>query len=81
MRIWIAAFTLLFSVTGYTQVTPDSAKLEWFRDAKLGIFIHWGIYSVNGVDESWSFHNKLIGYPEYMAQLKGFTANQYNPEA
>src|SRR5574343_119850 len=81
MRTWIAAFTLLFSVTGYTQVTPDSAKLEWFRDAKLGIFIHWGIYSVNGVDESWSFHNKLIGYPEYMAQLKGFTANKYNPEA
>ncbi|MCA0381787.1 MAG: alpha-L-fucosidase [Bacteroidetes bacterium] len=81
MRKWIAAFTLLFSLTGTAQVTPDSAKLEWFRDAKLGIFIHWGIYSVNGVDESWSFHNKLIGYPEYMAQLKGFTASKYNPEA
>jgi alpha-L-fucosidase len=35
-------------------------KLEWFRDAQLGIFIHWGIYSVNGVDESWSFHNRKI---------------------
>jgi alpha-L-fucosidase len=81
MRKWIAAFVLLFSLTGSAQVTPDSAKLEWFRDAKLGIFIHWGIYSVNGVDESWSFHNKLIGYPEYMAQLKGFTASKYNPEA
>ena len=22
---------------------------------KLGIFIHWGIYSVKGVGESWSF--------------------------
>jgi alpha-L-fucosidase len=55
-------------------------KLEWFRDAKLGIFIHWGIYSVNGVDESWSFYNKKMGYPDYMAQLKGFTARNYNPD-
>jgi alpha-L-fucosidase len=22
---------------------PD--KMQWFRDAKLGIFIHWGIYN------------------------------------
>ena len=30
-------------------------KMEWFKDAKLGIFIHWGLYAVNGIDESWSF--------------------------
>lgn len=55
-------------------------KMEWFRDAKLGIFIHWGIYSVNGVDESWSFHNKKISYADYMAQLKGFTARNFKPD-
>jgi len=58
-----------------------SQKMQWFSDAKLGIFIHWGIYSVNGVDESWSFHNKKIPYQEYMAQLKGFTAASYDPAA
>ncbi|MEG2669287.1 MAG: alpha-L-fucosidase, partial [Oscillospiraceae bacterium] len=30
---------------------------KWFKEAKLGIFIHWGIYSVNGITESWSFAN------------------------
>jgi hypothetical protein len=30
-------------------------KMEWFNEAKLGIFIHWGIYSVRGVAERWSF--------------------------
>ena len=30
---------------------------EWFRKAKLGIFIHYGIYAVGDVSESWSFHN------------------------
>jgi alpha-L-fucosidase len=52
---------------------------NWFQDAKFGIFIHWGIYSVKGIDESWSFHNKKIKHSDYMAQAKGFTAKNYNP--
>ena len=65
------------------KTNPDSIreKMQWFADAKLGIFIHWGIYSVNGIDESWSFHNKKISYEDYMKQLKGFTASKYNPQA
>ncbi len=54
-------------------------KMQWFQDAKLGIFIHWGIYAVKGVDESWSFYNKLIAYDDYMKQMDGFTASKYNP--
>ena len=53
----------------------------WFDDAKLGIFVHWGIYAVNGVDESWSFYNKKISHADYMKQMSGFTASGYNPEA
>lgn len=56
-------------------------KMQWFADAKLGIFIHWGIYSVGGVDESWSFYNKKISYADYMKQLTGFTAKNYDPQA
>ena len=26
---------------------------QWFRDAKLGIFIHWGIYSVPAFANEW----------------------------
>jgi len=33
-------------------------KTQWFVDAKFGIFIHLGMYSLNGVDKSWSFDNK-----------------------
>ena len=25
---------------------PDTAVPDWYRDAKLGIFVHWGLYSV-----------------------------------
>ena len=53
----------------------------WFKNAKLGIFIHYGIYAVKGVSESWSFHNGFISYEDYMDQKKGFTAANYDPEA
>jgi len=56
-------------------------KMQWFADAKLGIFIHWGIYAVEGTSESWSFHSRNTTYPYYMGQLKGFTAEKYDPKA
>ena len=54
--------------------------MQWFKDAKLGIFIHWGIYAVNGIDESWSFYNEYLPYEDYMKQLDGFTAANYDPQ-
>jgi len=80
--ILIVFFFLATVVNAQQNIHPDSirAKMEWFSDAKLGIFIHWGIYAVNGVDESWSFFNKKISWEDYMKQLKGFTASAYDPE-
>ena len=54
-------------------------KMDWFGNAKLGIFIHWGIYSVNGIDESWSFFNQYISHENYLKQLDGFSAQNYQP--
>ena len=54
---------------------------EWFKEAKLGIFIHYGIYAVGDVSESWSFHNGNISYEDYMKQCEGFTASKYDPKA
>ena len=50
-------------------------------DGKLGIFIHWGLYAVNGIPESWSFFNGQISYDDYMKQKPGFTAERYDPKA
>lgn len=72
---------LLLTLYSFTVTAQNGGdKMQWFRDAKLGIFIHWGIYSVNGVDESWSFYNKKITHEAYMSQLKGFTASKYDPQ-
>ncbi|MGB8316892.1 MAG: alpha-L-fucosidase, partial [Ignavibacteriaceae bacterium] len=74
---------ICFSVISLYAQNTDSlkqAKMKWFKDAKLGIFIHWGIYAVDGISESWSFYNGRISYDDYLKQLNGFTAVKYNPE-
>ena len=53
---------------------------DWFRQAKLGIFIHYGIYAVGDVSESWSFHNGNISYEDYMKQCEGFTASKFDAD-
>src|SRR5680860_1811666 len=73
-------FLVVNLVVGQEKELSKEQRLEWFKDARLGIFIHWGIYAVNGIDESWSFYNGYISYPDYMKQLDGFTAKNYDPE-
>ena len=59
---------------------PADQRMQWFEDAKLGIFIHWGIYAAHGTSESWSFFNGETSWPEYMSQKKDFTARNYDPQ-
>lgn len=81
VKIIVVLFLLAQNqIIGQVNELPKEQRLEWFKDAKLGIFIHWGIYAVNGIDESWSFYNDYISYPDYMKQLDGFTAKNYDPE-
>lgn len=51
----------------------------WFTDAKLGIFVHWGIYAVDGVQESWSFYDDIVPHERYMSQLERFTGRSTTP--
>jgi len=38
---------------------------EWFRDAKLGIFVHWGLTSLQGVDDWYGFNMYRQGHRTY----------------
>ena len=43
-------FAALFpaQATAQESGTPDTheARMDWFRQAKFGMFIHWGVYSM-----------------------------------
>ncbi len=80
-------FLIVFSFFIFNQFCFSQEKyskeerLEWFKNAKLGIFMHWGVYSVDGTVESWPLNNKQMSWEDYMSQAKGFTAANYDPEA
>lgn len=40
------------------------AGLEWFQDARFGMFVHWGVYSLIGRGE-WVMHHERIPVAEY----------------
>ena len=52
---------------------------EWYKNAKFGIFIHWGIYSKGDDSESWPIYNGRISLEDYMKQADCFTAEKYDP--
>jgi alpha-L-fucosidase len=46
---------------------------EWYKDAKFGIFIHWGVYSVPAFGSEWYPRQMYVkGSPEYEHHLKTY---------
>lgn len=49
---------------------------EWYRKAKLGIFIHWGVYSVPAYSNEWyPRHMYYRAHPVYKHHLKTYGKN------
>jgi len=75
---------LLITVTINAQNTytpsPENLKArEWFQDAKFGMFIHWGVYSVLG-DGEWVMNNQRIDKQTYQKLPAFFNPIDYNPQ-
>lgn len=49
-------------------------KLDWWRDAKIGMFVHWGLYSIIGRGE-WAKFNEQIPDEDYER-----LAEKFNPQ-
>ncbi|MCH7226211.1 alpha-L-fucosidase [Haloferula sp. A504] len=47
-----------YEAPAYTEASAD--KMRWFRDAKFGLFIHWGVYAVPA--GFWSKDNTFEGW-------------------
>ncbi|WP_163538202.1 alpha-L-fucosidase [Gracilibacillus sp. YIM 98692] len=46
---------------------------DWYRNAKFGIFIHWGVYSVPAFGSEWYSRNMYVqGSKEYEHHLKTY---------
>lgn len=57
---------------------------HWYDAAKIGIFIHWGVYSVPAIDTEWFWMNwkrGSKGHDEFMKKnyKPGFTYHDFAP--
>ena len=59
---------------------PRAAATEWFSDAKFGLFLHYGLYSILGEHE-WVQQRKEIPVGEYAQLQSYFTADGFDAEA
>lgn len=57
-----------------------AAALDWFREAKFGLFIHYGLYSLTGRGEWAQFHDR-IPVAEYAKLKDRFTAAKFDAPA
>ena len=57
------------------QASPKG--LTWFQDARFGMFIHWGLYSIIGKQE-WVMHTDSIPVAEYEKLVPQFNPTKFN---
>jgi alpha-L-fucosidase len=70
-----AGATLAASAPGAPAPAGDAdraRRMRWWHEAKFGMFIHWGLYSVLGRHE-WAMEEEGIPVPEYEQLAKRFT--------
>ena len=53
--------------------------LDWFQDARFGMFIHWGLYAIIAKQE-WVMHTDRIPVPEYEKLVAQFNPVNFNAE-
>lgn len=82
-------FVLVFVALSFTktslaqeyQPTPENLEnREWYQDAKFGLFIHWGVYSVLGVHE-WVMETQGIDVATYEKLPAFFNPTEFDAEA
>lgn len=56
------------------------ARVQWFREARFGMFIHWGLYSIPARGE-WVRSDEQMPESEYMPYFDEFNPRDYNPRA
>ena len=82
-------FSLQFS---YSQETlaQRNERMEWWREARFGMFIHWGVYAqmagvYNGHEQKrggaeWIMNRMKVPVADYRKMAKDFNPVNYNPD-
>ena len=80
IRIFLVALCVALPAVaqvGYVPSEANRAARAEFEDARFGIFIHWGIYSMLG-DGEWAMQVQNLPYAEYSRLAAAFYPSKFN---
>ena len=103
-RSWILGLISLLALTPVTHLSAAEtgaaistetkvgrdARMAWWREAKFGMFVHWGVYSVTGGEykgqklpnsAEWMMNRGKIPIAEYAQYAAQFNPTQFNAAA
>lgn len=71
VAIFITLLSLVSSQYQPTWQSLDSRPLpSWYDEAKFGIFMHWGLYSVPSFGSEWFWYRWKTGEPAFVEFMK-----------
>lgn len=89
--LFILSLSFLISGVNAQQKQSDEERLNWWHEAKFGMFIHWGVYSMYGGvyngyqqargDAAWIENRCKIPVAEYRENARQFNPINYDPES
>ncbi len=90
--VLIVSILFIIKTISFSQNKPDTdQRMQWWRDARFGMFIHWGVYSVPGGlynghqmnrgGTEWIMNRHKIPVLEYQKFAKQFNPTKYDAEA
>ena len=79
LQFFFFYFMSLSMVFGQNAYDARQKRTEWFREARFGMFIHWGIYAIPARGE-WVKNRENISTEDYQQYFDAFDPVDYNPK-
>ena len=90
-KILLPLLALALSANLFAQTEAQDKKMKWWREARFGMFVHWGPYSLlggvyNGYLQrvggtEWIMNRCKIPVKEYQDITRTFNPVKFDPEA
>jgi len=73
------SLTLILVAPGHAETQEQrNERMAWWRDARFGMFIHWGVYALPARHE-WVRNRERITNEDYQKYFEHFNPDLYNP--
>lgn len=82
-RVLLAVLSVASAAQAQNVMVSDDAattRIAWWRDAKFGLFMHWGVYSIPGRGE-WVQWDEQIPVGEYARLAQEFHPDKFDPDS